>query len=213
MRSDVLTHFETLFTRYPALAGERDSVRAMYDTLCDTYKNGGKLLVCGNGGSCADAEHIVGELMKCFLIKRKIPDAVAENLSAFGEDGEALCAKLEGALPAISLCGHPALTTAYLNDTEPTMTFAQGVLGLGRPGDVLLAISTSGNSKNCVYAAQVARAVGMRVLALTGAKDSRLSATADVTVRAPETETFKIQEYHLPIYHTLCAMLEAEFFS
>ncbi|MBQ8578130.1 MAG: SIS domain-containing protein [Clostridia bacterium] len=213
MKSTVTPHFDLLFERYPALNGQKANVEAMYDLLADTYKNGGKLLVCGNGGSCADSEHIVGELMKCFLIKRKIPAQLSEALSAYGEDGEALKTHLEGALPAISLCGHSALTTAYLNDTEPTMTFAQQVVGYGRPGDILLAISTSGNSKNCVYAAEVAKALGMTVIALTGEKDSKLSALADVTFRAPSTETFKIQEYHLPVYHALCAMLEAEFFA
>ncbi len=206
-------HLETLLSRYPALLPQKDNIVAMYEILRDTYANGGKLLVCGNGGSCADADHIVGELMKCFLIRRTIPAAVYDALAAYGEDGAALQKSLEGALPAISLCTHNALTTAYLNDTEPTMTFAQGVLGLGRAGDTLLAISTSGNSQNCVYAAETAKAVGMRVAALTGQKASRLSAIADVTFFAPETETYKIQEYHLPVYHAMCAMLEAEFFS
>lgn len=206
-------HFDLLFERYPALIPQRGNIAALYSHLANTYRNGGKLLVCGNGGSCADAEHIVGELMKCFLIRRKIPQKVSDALLAYGEDGAALASHLEGALPAISLCGHSALSTAFLNDTEPTMTFAQQVLGYGRPGDVLLAISTSGNSKNCVYAAETARAVGMKVIAMTGAKTSALSALADAVFLAPETETFKIQEYHLPVYHALCAMLEAEFFA
>lgn len=212
MKASVRAHYETLLERYPALAPQGEQILAMFETMAKSYDAGGKLLVCGNGGSCADSEHIVGELMKCFLIRRPIPDALYSALSEFGDDGDALKAHLEGALPAISLCGHNALTTAYLNDTEPTMTFAQQVVGYGRRGDVLLAISTSGNSKNCVYAATVARAMGLRVLALTGEKPSKLSALADVTVQAPSAETFKIQEYHLPIYHALCAMLEEEFF-
>ncbi len=213
MKQNVKQHLDTLLARYPALTVQEKNILAMYELLRDTFINGGKLLVCGNGGSCADADHIVGELMKCFMIKRSIPKDIYDALSAYGEDGIALQKNLEGALPAISLCTHIALTTAYLNDTEPTMTFAQGVLGYGRQGDTLLAISTSGNSKNCVYAAETAKAIGMRVLALTGAKDSKLSALADVTFFAPATETYQIQEYHLPVYHTLCAMLEAEFFA
>ena len=212
MKNTVKAHFDLLIERYPALESQGKHILAMFDTMAKSYYDGGKLLVCGNGGSCADAEHIVGELMKCFLIRRPIDDSLYSALAQYGDDGAALKANLEGALPAISLCGHNALTTAYLNDTEPTMTFAQQVVGYGRRGDVLLAISTSGNSKNCVYAATVAKAMGLKVLALTGEKPSKLSALADVTVQAPSTETFKIQEYHLPIYHALCAMLEAEFF-
>ena len=212
MKQSVQVHYDLLLARYPALAAQGEQILAMFETVASVYHAGGKLLVCGNGGSCADAEHIVGELMKCFLIRRPIPAALDAALAAYGEDGEALRSHLEGALPAISLCGHNALTTAYLNDTEPTMTFAQQVVGYGRRGDVLLAISTSGNSRNCVYAATVAKAMGLKVIALTGEKASKLSALADVTVKAPSSETFKIQEYHLPIYHALCAMLEAEFF-
>lgn len=212
MKQSVRAHYDLLLERYPALEAQGKHILSMFEIMADAYYAGGKLLVCGNGGSCADSEHIVGELMKCFLIRRPIPDALYSALSAFGDDGDALKAHLEGALPAISLCGHSALTTAYLNDTEPTMTFAQQVVGYGRRGDVLLAISTSGNSKNCVYAATAAKAMGLGVLALTGEKASKLSALADVTVQAPSAETFMIQEYHLPIYHALCAMLEAEFF-
>ena len=212
MKKKTEEHFDLLFTRYPALEEQRETIRAAFCLLADCYRAGGKLLVCGNGGSCADSEHIVGELMKCFLIRRSIPASVAEALGVYGDEGEALKSHLEGALPAVSLCGLPALSTAFLNDTEPTMTFAQQVLGLGRPGDVLLTISTSGNSKNCVYAAVTAKAAGLSVLALTGEKASKLSALADVTVRAPSRETYQVQEFHLPIYHVLCAMLEAEFF-
>lgn len=212
MKQSVRAHYDLLLARYPALEAQGKHILSMFESMAESYYAGGKLLVCGNGGSCADSEHIVGELMKCFLIRRPIPDALYSALTSYGDDGEALKAHLEGALPAISLCGHSALTTAYLNDTEPTMTFAQQVVGYGRRGDVLLAISTSGNSKNCVYAATVAKAMGMKVLALTGEKASKLSALADVTLRAPSCETFEVQEYHLPVYHALCAMLEAEFF-
>ena len=212
MKEKVSAILSELCTRYPALTEQKENIAQAFLLLADTYRAGGKLLVCGNGGSCADAEHIVGELMKCFRLRRPIPEDIYNGLSGFGAEGKALQEHLEGALPAVSLCGHPALTTAYLNDTEPVMTFAQQLLGCGRRGDVLLAISTSGNSKNCVYAAVTAKAMGIHVLALTGERDSKLSALADLTLRAPDTETFRIQEYHLPVYHALCAMLEEEFF-
>lgn len=212
MNNEVQKHYDLLFERYPALAGQKPAVAAAFEMLAASYHGGGKLLVCGNGGSASDSEHIVGELMKSFLARRPLPDALKAGLSAYGADGDALLASLEGALPAVSLCGHPSLTTAFLNDAEPTMTFAQQVVGLGRAGDVLLTISTSGNSKNCVYAAMTAKALGMKVLALTGSRASKLSALADITVFAPSAETFEVQEYHLPIYHCLCAMLECEFF-
>lgn len=212
MKNGTKEQYELLFSRYPALAACREEILSAFETLKTAYETGGKLLVCGNGGSASDSEHIVGELMKCFRKKRPLPEELSVSLSALGEEGKALAGKLEGALPAISLCGHPALSSAFLNDTEPTMTFAQQVLGYGRKGDVLLTISTSGNSKNCVYAAYTAKARGLSVLALTGKKESKLSALADITVRVPETETFRIQELHLPVYHTLCAMLEEEFF-
>ena len=212
MKESVQRILEEYYMKYPVLKSCRADIGSALEALTKCYEKDGKLLVCGNGGSCADSEHIVGELMKCFLIRRPIPASVAEALGAYGDEGEALKSHLEGALPAVSLCGLPALSTAFLNDTEPTMTFAQQVLGLGRPGDVLLTISTSGNSKNCVYAAVTAKAAGLSVLALTGEKASKLSALADVTVRAPSRETYQVQEFHLPIYHVLCAMLEAEFF-
>lgn len=139
--------------------------------------------MCGNGGSAADSEHIVGELMKSFLVRRPVPEKFVESLSAYGSEGAALADGLEAGLPAISLCGHPALSTAFLNDAEPTMTFAQQTAALGREGDVLLAISTSGNSRNCVLAAITAKAAGMHTVALTGEKSSRLSEIADITVR------------------------------
>ena len=204
--------FEELFARYPQLECCREDILCVYQLLEQTYRNGGRLYTCGNGGSCSDCEHIVGELMKSFKFKRHVAADTQAALRALGEDGVAMADTLEGALPAVSLCGHPALSTAFLNDTEPTMTFAQQLLGLGRKGDILLSVSTSGNSKNCVYAATMAKALGITSIALTGSKESRLSALCDRTVRVPETETFKIQELHLPIYHALCAMLEDHFF-
>ena len=182
--------------------------------LEESYENGGKLLVAGNGGSAADAEHIVGELMKGFKLSRKPETDFAERLVAENQElGSVLAENLQGALPAIALDGHPALSTAYMNDCEPLLCFAQQVNGYGKSGDVFLGISTSGNSKNVLYAATTAHAKGMKVIGLTGAKDSKLRDMSDVCIKAPQTETYMIQELHLPIYHCLCLMLENKFFS
>ncbi len=207
-------HIDLLLERYPQLSAVKSDIIAAYKILESCYQNGGKLLIAGNGGSAADAEHIVGELMKGFKLPRK-PDAdFAEKLiDADNELGKVLAENLQGALPAIALDGHPALSTAYMNDCEPLLCFAQQVNGYGRPGDVFLGISTSGNSKNVLYAATVAKAKGMKVIGLTGAKDSKLSAAADVTVKVPQTETYMVQELHLPVYHCLCLMLEDRFFN
>ncbi len=212
MKKEVLAVYQELLKRYPDLEGIKEHILSAYEILAECYRNGGKVMTCGNGGSCSDSEHIVGELMKSFTFKRKIREDVFNNLEAAGEMGVELTKYLEGALPAISLCGHPALTTAYLNDTNPQMTFAQQVYGFGEKGDVLITISTSGNSKNCLYAAQTARAMGIKVITLTGITGGKLMDLSDVTICAPSCTTFKIQEYHLPIYHALCAMLENEFF-
>ena len=168
--------------------------------------------MCGNGGSAADSEHIVGELMKKFKKPREIESVIAKKLATFGTEGEKLAGVLEGALPAISLTSHIALSTAFANDKEPTAAFAQQVYGLGVCGDVLICISTSGNSENCYLAAITAKAKWIKVISLTGKTEGKLSSVSDVTVFAPETETYKVQEFHLPIYHALCAMLEEEFF-
>lgn len=173
----------------------------------------GKLLVAGNGGSAADAEHIVGELMKGFVNPRKLETDYSDALITVNKElGRVLSENLQGALPAIALDGHLALTTAYMNDCEPLLCFAQQVNGFGRKSDVFLGISTSGNSKNILYAATVAKAKGMKVIGLTGEKDSKLSEMSDVCIQVPETETYKIQELHLPVYHCLCLMLEDKFF-
>lgn len=184
-----------------------------YLLLEELYKNGGKLLIAGNGGSAADAEHIVGELMKGFKLSRKLQADFADKLIKENfEFGTVLAENLQGALPAIALDGHPALSTAYMNDCEPILCFAQQVYGYGKAGDVFLGISTSGNSKNILYAATTARAKGMKVIGLTGAKNSKLDQMCDVCIKVPQTETYKIQELHLPVYHCLCLMLENEFF-
>lgn len=207
-------HIDLLVERYPSLETAKEDIIAAYLLLEESYENGGKLLVAGNGGSAADAEHIVGELMKGFKRTRK-PDAdfvkklVAENQ----ELGSVLAENLQGALPAIALDGHLALSTAYMNDCEPLLCFAQQVNGYGKAGDVLLGISTSGNSKNILFAATTAHAKGMKVIGLTGAKDSKLKDMSDVCIKAPQTEAYMIQELHLPIYHCLCLMLEDRFFA
>ena len=212
MKDYVKAKYDELFERVPALMPYKSDILAAFELMTAAFRNGNKLLVCGNGGSCADSEHITGELMKSFLLKRPVDKDIAEKLSAY-EDGERIASLLEGALPVISLCGHSALSTAFINDKEPLLVFAQQVMGYGNRGDVLLTISTSGNSKNCVYAAQVAKAKGLNVIAMTGENDSKLSAIADVTIKVPATETFIIQEYHISVYHALCAMLEGEFFA
>lgn len=206
-------HVELLMERYPALVECCEDIVQAYLILEESFQSGGKLLVAGNGGSAADAEHIVGELMKGFKLPRKSSREYAEQLKAANPElGAVLAENLQGALPAIALDGHPSLTTAYMNDCEPLLCFAQQVNGYGNPGDVLLGISTSGNSKNVLYAATVAKAKGMKVIGMTGAKESKISAMADVCIRVPETETYMIQEYHLPVYHALCLMLEDVFF-
>lgn len=206
-------HLDLLVSRYPSLTVCKDQIRDTYQILKDCYEKHGKLLVAGNGGSAADAEHIVGELMKGFKLPRKLDSAYAEALQqADPELGKVLAENLQGALPSIALDGHTALTTAYMNDCEPLLCFAQQVNGFGNKEDVFLGISTSGNSKNILYAATVAKAKGMSVIGLTGQKESELSKIADVCIQVPQTETYMIQELHLPVYHCLCLMLEDHFF-
>jgi D-sedoheptulose 7-phosphate isomerase len=202
-----------LIERYPMLIVCKEDIKKAYELLEAAYSNGRKLLVCGNGGSASDSEHIVGELMKEFKLKRKVYSDQATALKAIDQElGQVLADNLQGALPAICLTGHSSLTTAFINDANADLVFAQQVNGYGKPGDVFLGISTSGNSKNVLYAAVNAKAKGLKVIGLTGAKDSKLMKYADVCIRVPETETYKIQEYHLPVYHCLCLMLEEKFF-
>lgn len=210
----LMRHIDLLVERYPSLESAKNDIVAAYLLLEESYENGGKLLVAGNGGSAADAEHIVGELMKGFKLPRKPEADFAEKLVEENQElGSVLAENLQGALPAIALDGHPALSTAYMNDCEPLLCFAQQVNGYGKSGDVFLGISTSGNSKNVLFAATTAHAKGMKVIGLTGAKDSKLRDMSDVCIKAPQTETYMIQELHLPIYHCLCLMLENKFFS
>ena len=197
---------EELFSRNPCLEQCRIAVTDAFDVLISAFRAGGKVLVCGNGGSAADAEHICGELLKKFKRHRRVPEDVAAKLRP------ELVAKLEGSLPAISLVSMSGILTAFANDVSWETAFAQQVLGLAKPGDVLVALSTSGNSANCVAAAEVMKAVGGKSIAFTGANESRLSQVCDVALRVPETETYKVQELHLPVYHALCAAIEEEMF-
>ena len=202
-----------LISRYGALTVCEEEIVKAAEMLCECYKNSGKVLTLGNGGSAADALHIVGELMKCFVLDRKLDeDMRAKLLEVGGKDGEMLANNLEAPLPAISLLNETSLDTAYSNDACPELCFAQQVLGLGNAGDVLIAISTSGNSKNAVLAAKVAAAKGVKVISMTGEGGGKLKEVSHVTIAVPDTETYRIQEFHLPIYHTLCLVLEEEFF-
>ena len=213
MEKRLMKHINALVGRYPSLGAAKEDIIAAYLLIEECYENGGKLLVAGNGGSAADAEHIVGELMKGFKMSRKLEQVFAEKLVVENQElGSVLAEYLQGALPAIALDGHFALSTAYLNDCEPLLCFAQQVNGYGKAGDVFLGISTSGNSKNVLYAATTAHAKGMKVIGLTGAKESKLSEMSNVCIKAPQTETYMVQELHLPIYHCLCLMLEDKFF-
>ena len=209
---------ELLLQRYPILAGQRDEIDGAYQIIAASYEAGGKLLIAGNGGSAADAEHIVGELMKGFKKTRRLDEALAERLLRESPElGPDLVQHLQKALPAIAMDGHPALTTAYANDCAPLMCFAQQVNGYGRAGDVLLVISTSGKSKNILYAAVTARALGVKAGVSINPETpvealEPLLPLCDVCIRVPLQETYQIQELHLPIYHCLCLMLEEHFF-
>ena len=208
-----MEYLEELIQRYPVLEPVREQIVQAYQMLKTCYENGHKILVAGNGGSGADSEHIVGELMKGFKLPRNLDSKYIESLlNVDHELGRILAKHLQGTLPTIALDGNPALTTAYMNDCEPLLCFAQQVNGYGKTGDTLLAISTSGNSKNILFAAVTARAKGMKVVGLTGARESRLSSFADACIQVPQTETYMVQELHLPIYHCLCLMLEKRFF-
>ena len=208
-----LQHIDELLKRYAALETCKYDILTAYEIMYEAYSKGRKLLVCGNGGSASDSEHIVGELMKEFKLKRKVYNDHATALKAIDPElGQVLAENLQGALPAICLTGHSSLTTAFMNDANADLVFAQQVNGYGKPGDVFLGISTSGNSKNVLYAVVNAKAKGLKVIGLTGTQENKLMKYADVCIRVPETETYKIQELHLPVYHCLCLMLEDKFF-
>ena len=205
--------FDSLFIRYPVLEGCKSSIDKAFELLKETVLRQNILYLAGNGGSAADSEHIVGELMKSFMAKRPIDEKLADKLkSLYGEEGEKLSLDLEGGFRALSLPSLISLSTAIINDVNSDVMFAQMLNSIGVDGDVFWGISTSGNSKNIVKAAMLAKAKGLKVMALVGQKECRLDALCDVVIHVPETETYKVQELHLPVYHALCAMLESEFY-
>ena len=202
-----------LINRYPSLASCRGDIEAALAAMIECYEKGGKILLCGNGGSCADCDHIVGELMKGFLKARRLDgDKKAEMISHCPSLDDELLSGLQGGLPAISLATFTALNTAFCNDENPELIYAQALLGLAKENDILIGISTSGNAKNVNAAAKVALGLGMKVISLTGKNGGALAELATISIKAPETETFKVQELHLPIYHCLCACVEEHFF-
>lgn len=206
-------HIDLLIERYPVLEICKEDIISGYELLEECYTNGGKLLIAGNGGSAADAEHIAGELMKRFKTPRPIPNELKERLIEIDPvRGENLSKNLERPLMAIPLVAHEALTTAYINDVDGLGVFAQQLYGFGKKNDVFLGISTSGNSQNVMSATVVARALGIKVLGLTGELGGELNMVSNVCVKVPETETYRIQELHLPVYHCWCLMLEDHFF-
>lgn len=213
MEEKVSKHIDVLIERYPVLEECRQSIIDAYQVMEDCYSHDGKLLIAGNGGSAADSEHIAGELMKRFETPRPVPEEFAEKLKSIDPvRGEELSKNLERGLMAIPLVAHEAMTTAYINDVDGLGVFAQQLYGFGRPGDVFLGISTSGNSKNVMSATVVAHALGIKVVGLTGARGGELAKVADVAVKVPQTRTYMIQELHLPVYHCWCLMLEDHFF-
>ncbi len=213
VKSKEMGHIVELISRYPVLEECKKDILAAYKLLEEVYASDHKLLIAGNGGSAADSEHIAGELMKRFKTPRPVSEELKSKLISIDPDrGPGLAKNLECGLMAIPLVAHEALTTAYINDVDALGVFAQQLFGYGRAGDVFLGISTSGNSKNIMNATVVARAVGIKIIGLTGKDGGELARVADVTIRVPETETYKIQELHLPVYHCLCMMLEERFF-
>ena len=204
--------YDELFARYPVLTDIKESILNAFELIKSTYQNGGSLYCGGNGGSSSDCEHIVGELLKSFKKYRAVDEKTASGLLSYGAEGEYLLSKLEGSLPAASLISQTGILTAFANDKSWDTAIAQQLYGLGRKGDCLLVLSTSGNSKNCVYAVMVAKAKGIKTVAFTGKTGGKLKELCDETICVPELETYKVQELHLPVYHCLCAMLEEEFY-
>ena len=213
MRKSTHQIYKDLFVCYPVLQSCSDDVKRAAETMISLFQTGHKLLVCGNGGSAADSEHIVGELMKGFKLPRCLAEETQKKLrKLFPDDAEGMIRNLQGAVPAISLVSQVALMTAFSNDQSAQYVFAQQVMGYGQTGDVLLAISTSGNSENILHAARAARASGVQVIGLTGESGGKLKALSDISICVPSSVTYQIQEYHLPIYHCLCACVENEIF-
>ena len=213
MRGSTKHIIEELVERYPLLEDCSLEISQAVNVLIGCFQNGGKLLACGNGGSAADCEHVVGELMKAFLLDRRLePDMQEKIRLSYPEDAGQMICSLQRAVPAISLVSQTALMTAFGNDVSSQMLFAQQVLSYGREGDILLAISTSGNSSNVLYAAKIAKLRRVRVISLTGKSGGRLKEYSDIAICVPVELTYQIQELHLPVYHCLCACVENELF-
>lgn len=215
MKNSSLLSINNFFCKNTYLELYKNDIIKAVEAIIKTYQQSGKLLVCGNGGSAADSEHIVGELMKGFLLKRPLKNERIKSIkeSVKGEKADYIIEHLQGALPAISLVSHSALGTAFANDVAADMIFAQQVYGYGKIGDTVLGISTSGNAKNVVNAMCVGKAFGLTTIGLTGEKESAISAICDITIRVPYQITYKVQEEHLKIYHLICAVVENEFFN
>jgi D-sedoheptulose 7-phosphate isomerase len=208
-----MNHLDELVARYPSLSACRHDIEAAFQALSECYASGGKLMVCGNGGSAADSDHIVGELMKGYLRPRPVPEDMRARLRAADPAlGPALAECLQGALPAVNLMAGSALLSAFGNDVSPDLAYAQAAYGHGKKGDVLLGISTSGNASNVRSALVVGRAMGMTTIGLTGRGGGKMAGLCDILVNVPAVRTFEIQELHLPVYHCLCAMVEERFF-
>lgn len=212
MKTSTQIIFNKFFQYHPDLLPIQDSIMKTAALWITVLGNGGKLLLCGNGGSCADCDHIVGELMKGFQSKRPLCQELKDSLSLFGDFGKNIGEKLQQGLPAISLCAHSAAVSAFANDVDGELIYAQQVTAYGNSGDILVGISTSGNSRNVIAAMMLAKAKGLHTIALTGGHGGSLAALADISIIAPSEETYRIQEYHLPIYHLLCALVENELF-
>ncbi len=206
-------YLKDLINRYPILDECRNDIEGAYEMMATCYRQKGKLLIAGNGGSSADSGHIVGELMKGFLSKRSLSEEIQQRLiESHREMGEIMAKNLQGALPAIDLTAHGPLITAFSNDIDGDLIYAQQIIGYGQPGDIFLGISTSGNAKNILYGLYAAKAMGLNTIGLTGRTCGKMKDVCDITIKAPADTTPEIQELHLPIYHTLCAMLESYFF-
>ncbi len=202
---------EELLNRYNSLDYLKDEIYNAAEAIIQTFKNGGKVLVCGNGGSCSDADHIVGELMKSFEVKRSLDTTLRKKLVEVSPDrGKVLAKKLQNGWPAVSLTVHQSLITAIANDIHGDVIYAQQVVGLGNSGDILIGLSTSGNSKNVIDALIVAKAKGLKTIGLTGKTGGKMKEWCDILINVPETRTAFIQELHLPIYHSICMMVELE---
>lgn len=211
MKEKTIQIVKELYAGYPALRKNEQEITRALEILLASYQAGNKLLICGNGGSAADSEHIVGELMKGFRLQRPLSEDLKQAINRQYQ-GEKAADCLQGALPAISLSAHTAFATAFCNDVSPEFVYAQQVLGYGKRGDVLLGITTSGNSRNVVNAVKIARAVGVSTIGLTGENPGQMKQLCDVTIAVPEAETYRAQELHVPVYHALCAALESENF-